>query len=51
VPATFLRIVSAEGRVFQGSTPNVAKNVMAGACKAAGVGHFYLHDLPIITRA
>jgi hypothetical protein len=29
------RIASAERRVFQGSTPNVAKNVMAGACKAA----------------
>ena len=33
--ATFLRIASAERRVFQGSTANVAKNVMAGGCKAA----------------
>jgi integrase len=34
-----------ERRVFQGFTPDVAKNVMARACKAAGIPHFHPHDL------
>lgn len=34
-----------ERRVFQGFTPDVAKNVMARACKAAGIAHFHPHDL------
>jgi integrase len=36
---------TAERRVFQGFTPDVAKNVMARACKAAGIPHFHPHDL------
>jgi integrase len=35
----------AERRVFQGFSPDVAKNVMARACKAAGIPHFHPHDL------
>ena len=34
-----------ERRVFQGFSPDVAKNVMARACKAAGIPHFHPHDL------
>jgi integrase len=34
-----------ERRVFQGFSPGVAKNVMARACKAAGIPHFHPHDL------
>jgi integrase len=34
-----------ERRVFHGFTPDVAKNVMARACKAAGIAHFHPHDL------
>jgi integrase len=34
-----------ERRVFPGFTPDVAKNVMARACKAAGIGHRHAHDL------
>jgi integrase len=34
-----------ERRVFQGFTADVAKNVMARACKAAGIPHFHPHDL------
>ena len=34
-----------ERRVFPGFTPDVAKNVMARACKAAGIPHFHPHDL------
>jgi integrase len=36
---------TAERRVFQGFTPDVAKNAMARACKAAGIPHFHPHDL------
>jgi integrase len=36
---------SAEWRVFPGSTPDVAKDVMARACVAAGIPHFHPHDL------
>jgi integrase len=36
---------TAEQRVFQGFSPDVAKNVMARACKAAGIPHFHPHDL------
>jgi integrase len=36
---------TAERRVFQGFSPDVAKNVMARACKAAGIPHFHPHDL------
>lgn len=32
-------------RVFVGFTPDVAKNVMGRACKAAGIPHFHPHDL------
>jgi integrase len=35
----------AERRVFVGFSPDVAKNVMARACKAAGIPHFHPHDL------
>jgi integrase len=35
---------TAERRVFAGFTPDVAKNVMARACKAAGIAHFHPHD-------
>jgi integrase len=31
--------------VFPGFTPDVAKNVMARACKAAGIAHRHPHDL------
>jgi integrase len=34
-----------ERKVFVGFTPDVAKNVMARACKAAGIAHFHPHDL------
>jgi integrase len=34
-----------ERRVFQGFSPDVAKNVMARACKAAGIAHYHPHDL------
>ena len=34
-----------EGRVFVGFSPDVAKNVVARSCKAAGIPHFHLHDL------
>jgi integrase len=36
---------TAERRVFQGFTGNVAGNVMARACKAAGIVHRHPHDL------
>lgn len=36
---------TAERRVFSGFTPDVAKNVMARACKAAGIVHRHPHDL------
>ena len=36
---------TAERRVFPGFTPDVAKNVMARACKTAGIPHFHPHDL------
>jgi integrase len=36
---------TAERRVFTGFTPDVAKNVMARACKAAGIVHRHPHDL------
>ena len=36
---------TAERRVFQGFSPDVAKNVMARACKAAGIAHYHPHDL------
>jgi integrase len=36
---------SPERRVFQGFSADVAKNVMARACKAAGIAHFHPHDL------
>ena len=36
---------TAERRVFPGFTADVAKNVMARACKAAGIPHFHPHDL------
>jgi integrase len=34
-----------ERRVFPGFTPDVAKNVMARACKTAGIVHRHPHDL------
>jgi integrase len=34
-----------ERPVFVGFTPDVAKNVMSRACKAAGIPHFHPHDL------
>jgi len=34
-----------ERPVFQGFSPDVAKNVMGRACKAAGIPHFHPHDL------
>jgi integrase len=34
-----------ERRVFQGFSADVAKNVMARACRAAGIPHFHPHDL------
>ena len=36
---------TAERRVFPGFTPDVAKNVMARACKTAGIVHRHPHDL------
>lgn len=36
---------SPERRVFPGFTADVAKNVMARACKAAGIAHRHPHDL------
>lgn len=36
---------TAERRVFPGFTRDVAKNVMARACKTAGIAHFHPHDL------
>jgi integrase len=36
---------SAERRVFPGFSADVAKNVMARTCKAAGILHFHPHDL------
>ena len=33
-----------ERRVFVGFSPDVAKNVVARACKAAGIPHFSPHD-------
>jgi integrase len=34
-----------ERRAFPGFTPDVAKNVMSRACKAAGIAHFHPHHL------
>jgi integrase len=34
-----------ERRVFPGFSPDVAKNVMARACKTAGIVHRHPHDL------
>ena len=31
--------------MFVGLTPDVAKNVMLRACKAAGIAHYHPHDL------
>jgi integrase len=36
---------SADRRVFPGFTPDVAKNVMARACKSGGIIHRHPHDL------
>jgi integrase len=36
---------TAERRVFPGFTPDVAKNVMARACRARGIVHRHPHDL------
>jgi integrase len=36
---------TAEIRVFVGFSPDVAKNAMARACKAAGIAHYHPHDL------
>lgn len=36
---------TADRRVFQGFTADVAKNAMARACVAAGIPHFHPHDL------
>lgn len=36
---------TAERRVFPGFTADVAKNVMARACKTAGIVHRHPHDL------
>jgi integrase len=36
---------TAERKVFQGFTPNSAKNAMTRACKVAGIPHFHPHDL------
>ena len=35
---------TADRRVFPGFSPDVAKNVMARACKAAGISHYHPHD-------
>jgi integrase len=35
---------TAERRVFPGFSPDVAKNVMSRACKAAGIPHYHPHD-------
>jgi integrase len=54
VPATLMREIAdtcpredrtAERRLFPGFTPDVAKNVMARACKAVGIVHRHPHDL------
>lgn len=34
-----------ERRVFAGFTPDVAKNVIARACRAASIAHYHPHDL------
>jgi integrase len=34
-----------ERQVFSGFTPDVAKNIMARACKTAGIVHRHPHDL------
>jgi integrase len=34
-----------ERKVFQGLTPNGAKNAVTRACRAAGIPHFHPHDL------
>ena len=36
---------TAERRVFPGASPDALKNVMARACKAAGIAHYHPHDL------
>jgi integrase len=36
---------TSERRVFTGFTPDVAKNVIARACTAAGIPHYHPHDL------
>ena len=36
---------TAERQVFPEFTPDVTKNVIARACKAAGIPHFHPHDL------
>jgi integrase len=36
---------TSERRVFVGFTPDVAKNIMARACKTAGIVHRHPHDL------
>jgi integrase len=36
---------TSERRVFAGFSPDVAKNVMARACKTAGIVHRHPHDL------
>jgi integrase len=36
---------TAERRVFPGTSPDTLKNVIARACKAAGIAHFHPHDL------
>jgi integrase len=36
---------TAERRVFPGFSPDVAKNIMARASRAAGIPHFHPHDL------
>jgi len=36
---------TAQRRVFVGFSPDVAKNVMARACKGAGIAHRHPHDL------
>jgi integrase len=36
---------TAERRVFPGFSPDLAKNVMARACKSTGIPHFHPHDL------
>jgi integrase len=36
---------TADRPVFPGFTPDVARNAMERACKAAGIVHFHPHDL------